>query len=257
MRARPPVRPQGAGGQAGEARGLVLLGIVAFLVFCVAFAPARLLAPLAERIDGAALTQTSGTVWSGSGRLVFKGRDRGRFDWSFRPLTLLTLFPGIGWTLSAEHYSLGGAMNLAPGRAALSVSGAVDSAAVNPWLAAYELSMGGQFELRELHVHLTDNRPDDARGTISWSGGRLRYVLSQRPRTAELPPLEARLSFADGPEATVVAVGENTPLLVAELLQSGYARIGVTMLLTRMLGQPWPGGGPDGKVVLAVEEKIL
>ena len=61
-------------------------------------------------------------------------------------------------------------------------------------------------------------------------------MLSQRPRTAELPPLEARLSFADGPEATVVAVGENTPLLEAELLQSGYARIGVTMLLTRMLG---------------------
>ena len=250
-------RPAGAGRQAGETRGLLVLGILAFLGFCVAFAPARLLAPLAERIDGAALTRTAGTVWAGSGRLIFRGQDRGRFSWSFHPTTLLRLFPGIGWTLSAEHMSLDGSMNLAPGRAALSISGTVDADAVNPWLETYELSMAGHFELRHLYVHVTGNRPDDTRGTISWSGGRLRYVLSQRQRVAELPPLEARLRFADGPEATVVAAGDGTPLIEAQLLESGFARIGITMLLTRMIGQPWPGGGPDDKVVLAVEEKIL
>ena len=255
--ARSSLHPGGTGRQVGQVRGLLLLGVLAFLGFCVAFAPARLLAPLAERIDGAALTGTAGTVWSGSGRLIFKGQDRGRFSWSFQPATLLRLFPGIGWTLSAEHMNLAGSMNLAPARAAVSVSGTVDSDAVNPWLAAYELSMAGKFELRDLRVHVTDDRPDDTRGTISWSGGRLRYVLSQRSQVAELPPLEARLSFSDGPEATVVAAGDATPLLEARLLDSGFARIGVTMLLTRMLGQPWPGGGPDDKVVLAVEEKIL
>lgn len=239
-------------------RGLLLLGILAFLGFCVAFAPARLLAPLVERIDGAALTETTGTVWSGSGRLLFRGQVRGRFGWSFRPATLLKLFPGIGWTLSAEHLDLGGGMNLAPGRAALSIDGSVDAAAVNPWLSAYDLIMTGGFEVRDVRLHVTGNRPDDARGTIRWSGGRLRYVLSQRPRTVDLPPLEARLNLVDSsPQATVVATGDAAPLLEARLLDSGYARIGITMLLTRMLGQPWPGGGPDDKVVLAVEEKIL
>ena len=255
--ARSSLLSGGIGRQTGQIRGLLLLGILAFLGFCAAFAPARLLAPLAERIDGVALTRTAGTVWSGSGRLIFNGQGRGHFSWSFQPATLLRLFPGIGWALSAEHMNLAGTMNLAPGRAALSISGTVDNGAVNPWLAAYELSMAGQFEVRDLHLHLTDNRPDDAGGTISWSGGRLRYVLSQRSQVAELPPLEARLSFSDGPEATVVAAGDATPLLEARLLDSGFARIGVTMLLTRMLGQPWPGGGPDDKVVLAVEEKIL
>ena len=255
--ARPSLRREGFGRQAGEIRGLLLLGILAFAVFCVAFAPARLLAPLAERIQGAALTGTTGTVWSGSGRLLFQGQDRGRFTWSFRPTTLLRLFPGIGWTLSGERLNLGGSMNLTPGRAAVSMTGSVDAAAINPWLAAYELSMAGNFEVRDLYLHITDNRPDDTRGTITWSGGSLRYVLSQQPRTARLPSLEAHLSFADGPEATVVARGDSTPLLEARLLDSGFARIGVTMLLTRMLNQPWPGGGPDEKVVLAVEEKIL
>ncbi len=241
----------------GRVRGLVLLGSLAFLSFCVLFAPARLLAPLAERIPGAALKATSGSVWSGSGRLFYQGTDRGRFTWSFRPVTLLQLFPGIDWTLSAEHLDLGGSMNVAPGRAALSMGGTIESAAVNAWLAAYELSLGGRFEVRDLHLHVTGNRPDDARGAISWSGGRLHYVLSQRRRTAELPPLEARLWYSDRPEAVVAAQGESTPLLEAQLLESGFARIGVTMRLTRMLGQPWPGGGADDDVVLAVEEKIL
>ena len=93
----------------------MLLGILAFLGFCVAFAPARLLAPLAERVDGAALTRTAGTVWSGSGRLIFHGQDRGRFSWSFQPATLLRLFPGFGWTLSAEHMNLAGSHEPGPG----------------------------------------------------------------------------------------------------------------------------------------------
>ena len=254
---RPRLRRQRFAGQAGETRALLLLGVLAFLAFCVAFAPARLMAPLAERIDGAALSGATGTVWAGSGRLLLAGRDSGRLAWSFRPTTLFRLFPGIGWTLSGERLNLQGRFNLAPGRAALSISGSVDAEAVNPWLETYELSMAGDFEIRDLHLHVTGNRPDDTRGTISWSGGRLRYVLSQRANTAELPPLDARLSFADGPEATVVARGGSTPLLEAELLESGFARIGVTMLLTKMLNQPWPAGGADDKVVLAVEEKIL
>ena len=235
----------------------MLLGIIAFLGFCVLFAPARLLAPVVERVDGANLAGTAGSLWSGSGRLLFRGRDQGRLAWAFQPATLFKLFPGVEWTLSAKHVDLGGTMNLAPGRAALSMSGTVDSAAINPWLGAYEISLGGDFVVYDLYVHIAGNRPDDARGAIAWSGGHLRYALSQRTRSAQLPPLEAQLSHGEGPEAVVVAQGGSTPLLEARLLDSGYARIGVTMLLTRMLNQPWPGGGADDQVVIAVEEKVL
>ena len=254
---RPPASPQHARRQAGETRVLLLAGLAAFLFFCLAFAPARLLTPLAERIPGATLSGAAGTVWAGSGRLFIAGQDYGRFAWSFRPGTLLELFPGIGWTLSGEHLNLRGRIHLTPGRAALSASGSVDADAVNRWLAAYQLSVAGKFEIRDLYLHLVDRRPDDTRGSVRWSGGRVHYVLSQRRNTAELPPLEAHLAFAGRPEATVVAQGDTTPLLEAQLLDSGFARIGVTMRLTRMLNQPWPAGGAEDKVVLAVEEKIL
>ena len=236
---------------------LAMLGVLAFLTFCMAFAPARLLATAVERIDGASLTGTAGTVWRGSGRLHVLGRDRGRFTWSFQPATLLTLFPGIAWTLSGEHLDLDGRINLAPNRAAASVNGTIDAAAVNPWLADYDLIMAGNFQASDLYLHIRDNRLDDARGSLRWSGGRLRYVLSRQPRTADLPPLAASLSFVDGPAATVFAEGNSTPLIEAQLLDNGFARIGITKMLTKMLNEPWPGGGGDHEVVLAVEEKLL
>ncbi len=244
-------------GSHGEVLGLVVFGLIALLVFCLVFAPARLLAPLVEPIPGASLTGMRGTVWAGSGQLLLGGRDYGLFTWALRPASLLRLFPGIAWTLSGEHTELQGVLNLAPSRMAASMSGSVAAEAVNPWLGIYELSLAGHFDLQNLYLHLADNRPDDAQGTLAWSGGRLGYVLSQQAKTTQLPPLQATLEFMNGPRAIVVEQGRNEPLLKAELLDNGFVRIGVTMLLTRLLNEPWPGGGADDKVVVAVEEKIF
>lgn len=241
----------------GRVRGLVILGILAFLMFSLAFAPARLLVPLAAHIPGVSLGDTRGTVWAGSGQLRLHGQDLGRIGWSFRPATLLQRFPGYAWTLHGQHLSLGGTMNFAPGRAAISIAGDLRAGAVNPWLGGYDLFLAGSFRLRDVYMRFADQRPDAARGTLGWSGGHLRYLLSGHLRTAELPPLEARLGFEDGLVATVFAVGNSTPLLEAELLDNGFVRIGVTKMLTKMLNDPWPGGGADHEVVLAVEEKIL
>ena len=60
-----------------------------------------------------------------------------------------------------------------------------------------------------------------------------------------------------GPVAVAYATGESTPLLQAALTGNGFARIGVTKYLTRLLGQPWPGGDPDHAVVLEVEEQVF
>ncbi len=241
----------------GEIRGLMLLGLFAFISFCLIFAPAQLLAPAVERIPGAKLIGVNGTIWAGSGRLLVQGRDIGLLTWALRPTSLLNLFPEVDWTVSGEHLQLSGKLNLGTSRMVISMSGSVAATAINPWLAVYELSLSGDFNLRDLYLHITDGWPDDTRGTLNWSGGRLRYVLSQHSKDTQLPPLEARIGYEDGPRATVFEQDRTRPLLEATLLDNGFVRIGITMLLTRLLNEPWPGGGPDDKVVLAVEEKIL
>ena len=58
----------------GRTHGLAILGLLAFLSFALMFAPARLLARLAEAMPGASLGGTTGTVWSGSGQLRLWGQ---------------------------------------------------------------------------------------------------------------------------------------------------------------------------------------
>jgi hypothetical protein len=96
--------------------------------------------------------------------------------------------------------------------------------------------------------------PGEASGTASWSGGYVRYRLSGQSYSGDLPPLEAALG--DGLEAYVYPVQEQTPLIRAQLLSNGFAKIGITRLLTRLLNNPWPGSDADHEVVLEVEEQL-
>lgn len=60
-----------------------------------------------------------------------------------------------------------------------------------------------------------------------------------------------------GAEAVVFAAGGQTPLLQAQLQDDGFAKVGVTKLLTKMLNRPWPGSDADHEVVLEVEEQVF
>ena len=86
----------------------------------------------------------------------------------------------------------------------------------------------------------------------------MRYALSGRTTTASLPALVAYLDEdAIRPVATVFTQSGQTPLIKAELLENGYAKVGITKLLTKMLNNPWPGSDPDHAIVLEVEEQVL
>lgn len=238
-------------------RVLEVLGILAFLIFCILLAPAGLLGRVAERVPGLSLAQTQGTVWSGEGRLLLQGQDQGRIAWSFRPSTLLQLFPGCSWSLSADDLRLAGTLNLAPGRISLAADGSLDAAVVNFWLAPYNLHLDGDFQVDAMRVDMGDNRALNIQGAVRWSGGAVRYVLSRRSRTAQLPPLAARLGLDEGQAAQVFAEGSDIPLLEARLLGDGFVKIGLTRRLTQLVDEPWPGASADDELVVAVEEKLF
>jgi hypothetical protein len=81
------------------------------------------------------------------------------------------------------------------------------------------------------------------------------YLLSGKLYNSALPPMRALLG--PGPEAIAFATGDETPLLLARLEPNGFAKVGVTKYLTKILGNPWPGGDPDHAVVLEVEEQVF
>ena len=243
-------------------RRTILFGLLLFLGFAVLFAPAGLVRLVFEQIEGASLTHPAGTIWNGRGQIRLHDKPLGRLEWNLHPTTILqgtlsyefTLFGTAtpGGTLA----QLAGTANVGFNRSlAMKMSGSVSAEFVNRYLAPYDMMISGNLNLTNAEFTLNLGVPQSAAGQVTWSGGPVRYILSGRSFSGNLPPLVAYLG--KGPEATVFAQNGEIPLIKAELLDNGFAKVGITKLLTKILGQPWPGSQPDHAVVLEVEEQVF
>ena len=232
------------------------VGILAFALFCAALAPAGLLAVLIERLGGASLSATAGTLWSGSGALRLKGLGLGRLHWSFEPVTLMEFAPGYTWRLADDSLNLHGRMAFQGDAIKLSASGAMDTAAVNVGLAAYDIRLGGGFNIEDLEATVTAGGLQRLDGGGRWSGGVVSYALGGQSHTALLPPMRAEAQSAPV-RARAFAEAGNTLLVRAEIMDGGYVKIGITRRLLQMLNQPWAGSGADDEIVVSVEEAVF
>jgi len=237
-------------------RRTLLLGILLFVGFAVAFAPAGLLRLAFDQIDGVTLTHPTGTIWHGHGQILLQESPLGTLEWDLKPSTVLRGTLSYDFALVDMGHKLTGSANVGiDGAFALQVSGKVSADLVNRFLAPYDMMISGELSLTDAGLTVSGGVAQSADGQIAWSGGPVRYILSGRSWTSDLPPLVAYLG--EGAEATVFEQNGQTPLIKAELLDNGFAKIGITKLLTKMLDNPWPGSDPDHAVVLEVEEQVF
>ncbi len=241
----------------------VVVGVVVFLGIGIALLPARLVDQALQPVQGVDLTEPAGTVWHGSAGLWLDGRQLGRLQWQFMPATLLNLKPGYHYTLLGDGIALQGRVLGNTGSAELLVLGSLDGSAVQPWLAPYNIRVGGELTTDDLQLSgiLRDGTliaVEDASGELHWSGGPVTWELSGNTHSNTLEAMTARLQpTKSGARATVYPQGGQTPLLIAENLPDGFVKIGITRLFTKLLGQPYPGSEPDHAVVLEVEEQLF
>ena len=186
-----------------------------------------------------------------------RGRPLGELQWR---IDLAAVFNGAvryDLALKTAEDNLAGPIEFYPmvDTTRIAVSGTVSATTINEWLSPYQISLSGSFRLDNVELTLSGRTPTAANGTISWSGGPVTYTLSGKTSTGNLPEMLAYLG--DIPQAVIFEVGGQTPLMRAELLANGYAKIGITKYLTRLLNAPWPGGDPDHAVVLEVEEQVF
>lgn len=237
----------------------LLIGALLFLVFAVALAPASLVRTLIPADSGIELLRTAGTLWDGAADLYLAGQPAGRVAWDFDATALGRGVIGYDISLAGPEHLLNGAIGFGAGAGQAILRGQASSAFANRWLAPYDIAIAGDLELRDAQVRVPydvrETGHGSAAGSVAWSGGAVRYVLSGRANAGDLPPLVAYLG--EGLETVVVPEGGQTPLLRAEVLAEGFVRIGVTKLLTRLVGNPWPGTQADHEVVLEVEEQLF
>lgn len=237
----------------------IVVGLLLFVAFALVFAPASLLRVLLPADGAAELLSPTGTVWKGNAELYLAGTSAGRISWRFRPLSLVQGALGYHLTLAGAEHDMVGGLRLGGRAATMDVEGRASAVFANRWLALYDISLSGDFALNGISVHIPYNlRGSDrgaAAGSLAWTGGPLQYRLGGQLHSGRLPPLVAYLG--DALEAVVFQDGGQTPLLRAEVLNNGFVRIGMTQLLTRLVGNPWPGSHAEHEVVLEVEELLF
>ena len=238
----------------------IFIGTLVFLCVAIALAPARLIARGLEGVEDVELLETRGTVWQGDSRLLVQGRDMGALSWRFDASSLLRLTPGHLWALQHPAGPLDGHASVDLAQAHVIVRGTLGAEAVNPWLQPYDISLTGNFTLTDVSIDLDHDsgRVRRVAGSVDWQGGRVGYTLGGLLKSTSLPPLQALLHTPETiPMATVRATGETTPLMIAQLGDSGFVKVGITKLLTDMLGNPWAGNAADDAIVLEVEEQFF
>ncbi len=250
-------------------RKTFFIGILLVLLFLIAFAPAGLLRTLLAQVEGVNLLDPSGTVWRGEGELYLAEHAAGQIQWRFQPAALVRGYLEYQLTLTGPDQALDGNVGVSPGSLHLDLEGMLSARFLNQWLAPYDIGLSGDVTMREVDLLLLRNgdeapaaasnppalAPGEASGTLTWAGGPVNYRLSGQEYRGSLPPLVATLG--EGLEVYIYPEKGQTPLLVAQMLENGFVKIGVTRLLTKLLNNPWPGSDIDHEVVLEVEEQIF
>jgi hypothetical protein len=236
-------------------RSAIIIGGLIFVSLIIVRIPAGVIRYLIPVDAQAALLSPQGTIWSGSGDLLVNGIETGRLSWSVRPVTFLRGRVGYDLELAGAGADLSAGLEFGVSTTLATVDGTVTGRFVNQWLEPYYIELSGLFQVLAVRFTLDGRMLEALDGQLAWDGGPIRYRLSGKVHDSALPAMTADLG--PGPVATAYATGESTPLLHAALTPDGFARIGVTKYLTRILGQPWPGGDPDHAVVLEVEEQVF
>ncbi len=238
-----------------------ILGILVFIAFAVAFAPARLVDRALDQVPQVDLIDPRGTLWTGLGDLVFRGVPVGRVEWQFDKTSPLALAPTYAWRLSDTAVNLEGSSGISTEAAHLEVRGQFLADFINAYAREYDIHIEGDFTVRDTAVRFdpADRTIIDLDGQIDWTGGRVRYTLGGQLRETQLPPLTAHLGVdpSGSPQAMVFEDGGKVPLMTASQGAPGFIKIGMTKLFTKLLDTPWPGNDPDDAVVLEVEEQFL
>jgi len=236
-------------------RNKFLIGAVVFLTLLITQAPAGILRWLIEQSGQATLIGTTGTLWQGQGQLLVARQPVGIVRWDLQGVTILQGKLSYHVELESSEQNLTTSLQLLPDTGVQATNGTVAAEAVNRWLAPYNIRLSGQFTLTDVALQFKGGRPDSAGGDLHWEGGPVTYQLAGEISSGILPEMTAVLG--PGAEAVVFAAGGQTPLLQAQLQDNGFAKVGVTKLLTKMLNRPWPGSDSDHEVVLEVEEQVF
>lgn len=247
---------------------LIPLLLVGFLALLVAKAPARLITNWLPQDPQAPLRLEfpTGTVWRGEARLQSDQGKIADLRWQLDVLPLLTAQLSLHLQMQGD---LNGQAHLRADRASADLvvpSGTVAESRLRRMADTYEIEVGGDIAIADLHLKLDLPENEAARaqfiaatGTLTWEGGPVTYPMNGQWVTAQLPPLVGQLSLIDNTSMLNVAAAASPTreLMRLSLDGEGWGGAAVTRSFIEMSGVAWPGNETGETYVLEVQEKLF
>ena len=196
-----------------------------------------------------------GTLWRGTANLNWAEQDMGELQWNLDSSGLLSgkLLYEIVMQNQSSLLSINSTTDLKLNNH-LTLNGNIEATVINQVLEKYNIRISGGLTIEDTQMKIKKDTPLTLAGNIKWSGGPISYALSGLSLTNRLPPLQIELG--PGKEAIVYEINQRIPLIKAEILDTGFAKIGLTKHLIGLLGVPWPRNSKPGQIVIEVEEKL-
>lgn len=238
------------------------IGVSAFLIFVVIFAPASaawlLLHNEAEKaFPKLRVYSIEGTVWSGSGQLQYRGYPVSRLTWHLKPGALLDGAADLDLTLGGEGLQLeGNAVIGRDGAVLRQFAGYLDSDYINTASQDYGLRFSGRLDIDHLRLETDRQWLTAASGDMAWDGGRVVFQSGNRVEVLNLPPLQGSL-FMDDRNLRLAVRHDDAPVLNVALQPDGWARVDLKARLFQLADLDWPAGPDPDDTVLQVEEQIF
>jgi len=243
------------------------LSVVCFLILC--FAILRAPASLIERIvdnqlqSSIQFSSSAGTLWQGSGTISLNGFIDSDLSWSIPLQDILTLNPKVLWTIEGVGLNLKGETSLLYQGSKTIAKGQIYSTLLNNAFTPYDVFLDGDLLIKKISItnQIEENfKITSLTGDLHWTGGPIRYVLSQTPITVISPFFQLNLSDQTGGliHATLDSPTHGYHLLIATLNPTkGILKMQVSKGFTKIFGNEWPGSASDNQIVLELEERIF
>ena len=243
----------------------VIIGVLVVMIMLIMLAPANLLRMVFAQVPGVALVKPQGTVWQGSGVIIAHPGLSANVTWQVKWQLGESLIPTIHWQLNNSELSLQGKLTTGRSVQRVNIEGRFSGLALEPVLARYDISLPGTFQVSPTELLITTSGPTtefelDNDSQLDWSGGNIRYVLSNGLEQAYVPALTATLKSAQGSLPTVfIELAENStgPLLTLTPNREGYVNIEITRGFIELMGRTWTGPAKYNDVVLEVKRKVF
>ncbi|WP_166252370.1 type II secretion system protein N [Marinobacter salicampi] len=247
----------------GKVVWLVLGGLLIYAVTLIVTVPAgwvwAKVAPQVPLPPQVQVFGVSGSLWDGAAGVAFDNR-RFRLGWDFRAPSIVGPTLPVDFSLSSAQSDLEGNLTMEwPDRIDVAASGRVR---VKEFEDLIRQSGGavlkGDVSVDQLNLAWNDGRVEHVRGFARWPGGDVTWPMGGSYQTADLPPMEANITGADGLMSLVVAqAGQGEPAVEADIQPDGVLQIRVYKRLVDLAGQNWSGAAQPGDIIFRVSQPLL